>query len=90
MFYSSLVPVPLCPTCCTKIAEEKNNGEGTYGQRGGGGSTLLGVKNKSPPLHQRNGYPSQKSLTYSTLYPLFMAFFTAHVSSSIKLRSCSS
>ncbi len=47
-FYSSLVPVPLCPAYCTIIAEGKNNGKGTHGQGGG----------KHPPKGQKQLPPS--------------------------------
>ena len=47
----------------------------------GGGCTPLGVKNKSPPLQQKNGYQSQIFFDlYSTLYPIFLAFFIVHFS----------
>ncbi len=57
--------------------------------KGGGDAPPVRV-NQSPALHQKNGYPSQKSLIYSTLNPFSLSFFTVHVSSSIKLKSCSS
>ena len=51
----------------------------THGQGGGEGgegrTPPLRVKNKSPPLSQKNGYPSQKILDPFYSIPLFLGFF---------------
>ncbi len=60
------------------------------GGEGGGNAPPLRVKNKSPHLSQKNGYPSQKILDPFYSIPLFLGFFTVHVTTSIKLRNCSS
>ncbi len=55
-------------------------GVGPHMGRGGGGGkggecTPLRVKNNSPPLYQKNGYPSQKILDLFYFIPPFLAFF---------------
>ncbi len=45
------------------------------GEGKGGDAPPLRVKNKSPPLHQKNGYPSQKILDLFYSIPPFLVLF---------------
>ena len=68
-------PTTRTPTTLTVLGPDHTWARG--GGRGGDAPPLR-VKNKSPPLHQKNGYPSQKILDlFYSISPFLGLFYCA-------------